>query len=283
MLTWATIVRGITRPVFDTLFRLSVFIPVSPVRARAAEFLDPMDAQIRKNFATTQWSLVLEAVDQKSPNADQALAVLCQSYWYPLYAFARKRGHNRDDAADLTQEFFSRLIDRSLLQSADPARGRFRSFLLTIFQRFLARQYHESQAEKRGGKWTRIEFDPDSSESRYIRSSAADQSPEYLFDREWALTLLGQVLEQLDAEYSSKGKSDIFNSCRPFLIGTSSGDYAALAGQMNMSEGALRVAIHRMRDRYRDLLRQSVASTVSSPAEIDEELTELRRALRGEF
>jgi RNA polymerase sigma factor (sigma-70 family) len=241
-----------------------------------------MDPQIHKNFATTQWSLVLEAVDRTSPDADQALEILCQSYWYPLYAFARKRGHNRDDAADLTQEFFSRLIDRSLLQSADPARGRFRSFLLTIFQRFLARQYHEARTEKRGGKWTRIAFDPDSSESRYIQSSAAEQSPEHLFDREWALTLLTQVLEQLQAEYSSRGKSDLFNSCRPFLIGASSGDYASLAGKLSMSEGALRVAIHRMRDRYRDLLRQTVASTVSSPEEIDGELAELRRALRGE-
>jgi RNA polymerase sigma factor (sigma-70 family) len=241
-----------------------------------------MDPQIRKNFATTHWSLVLEAVDQTSPDANQALEVLCQSYWYPLYAFARKRGHNQDDAADLTQEFFSRLMDRSLLQSADPARGRFRSFLLTIFQRFLARQYHEARAEKRGGKWTRIEFDPDSSESRYIQSSASEQVPEHLFDREWALTLLTQVLEQLEAEYSSKGKSDFFNSCRPFLIGTSSSDYATLARQLNMSEGAMRVAIHRMRDRYRDLLRQTVATTVSSPQEIDEELADLRRALRGE-
>jgi RNA polymerase sigma factor (sigma-70 family) len=240
-----------------------------------------MDPQIRKTFATTQWSLVLEAVDNKSPEANQALEVLCQSYWYPLYAFARKRGHNQDDAADLTQEFFSRMIDRSLLQAADPARGRFRSFLLTIFQRFLARQYHETRTEKQGGKWNRIEFDSESSESRYIQSPAAEQSAEHLFEREWALTLLSQVLEQLQAEYSSKGKADFFNSCRPFLIGTSSGDYALVAGQLNMSEGALRVAIHRMRDRYRELLRQTVAATVSSPQEIDEELAELRRALRG--
>lgn len=235
------------------------------------------------HFATTHWSLVLQAGRKSAPEANAALATLCHAYWFPLYAFARRRGHGPDDAADLTQEFFSRLIEKSFLESADPNRGRFRTFLLTIFQRFLAREFDRSQAIKRGGGLTQLSIDFDAGEMRYADGLKHAQTPERIFERQWALTLLQRVVDQLRSEYQAKGKEELFEKGRSFLVGSASAPigYAEIATTLNMTEGALRVAIHRLRERYRELLRIEVAGTITDETTIDDELMQLRRAIQS--
>ena len=241
-----------------------------------------MEHSSQQHFATTHWSLVLEAGGKSAPGAGTALETLCRAYWFPLYAFARRRGYSRDDAADLTQEFFSRLIEKSFLESADPERGRFRTFLLTIFQRFLASELDRSQAIKRGGGLTRLAIDFDDGEMRYADGLTDEQTPERIFERQWALTLLRRVVDQLRSEYQVKGKEELFEKCRSFLVGSAAAiRYADIAAALNMTEGALRVAVHRLRERYRELLRIEVAGTIADETTIDDELMLLRRAIQG--
>lgn len=226
---------------------------------------------------------MLEAGRRSAPEADAALEMLCRAYWFPLYAFARRRGYSPDDAADLTQEFFSRLIEKSFLESANPERGRFRTFLLTIFQRFLAKEFDRSQAIKRGGGLAHLSIDFDDGEMRYAGGLTDEQTPERIFERQWALTLLQRVVDQLRTEYRSKGKGELFEQCRSFLVGSAAAIGAAgTARNLNMTEGALRVAIHRLRERYRELLRIEVAGTIADETTIDDELLQLRRAIQGE-
>ena len=242
-----------------------------------------MEQSSHQHFATTHWSLVLEAGRRSAPEADAALEMLCRAYWFPLYAFARRRGYSPDDAADLTQEFFSRLIEKSFLESANPERGRFRTFLLTIFQRFLAKEFDRSQAIKRGGGLTHLSIDFDDGEMRYAGGLTDEQTPERIFERQWALTLLQRVVDQLRTEYRSKGKGKMFEQCRSFLVGSAAAIGAAeTARKLNMTEGALRVAIHRLRERYRELLRIEVAGTIADETTIEDELLQLRRAIQGE-
>ncbi len=238
----------------------------------------------QQRFATTQWSLVLEAGRRSAPEADAALETLCAAYWFPLYAFARRRGYSPDDAADLTQEFFSRLIEKSFLASADPERGRFRTFLLTIFQRFLAKEFDRDQAMKRGAGLTQLSIDFHDVELRYADSLTDEETPERIFEKQWALILLQRVFDQLGAEYAAKGKGDLFSQCRRFLAtSTTEVSYKETAQSLNMSEGALRVAIHRLRERYRELLRAEIAGTIADDAAIDDELISLRRAVGGDY
>ena len=242
-----------------------------------------MEQSSHQHFATTHWSLVLDAGRRSAPEAEAALEMLCRAYWFPLYAFARRRGYSPDDAADLTQEFFSRLIEKSFLESADPERGRFRTFLLTIFQRFLAKEFDRSQAIKRGGGLTQFPIDFEDGETRYADSLTDEQTPERIFERQWALTMLQRVVDQLRTEYLSKGKIELFEQCRSFLVGsTATIASAETASKLNMTEGALRVAIHRLRERYRELLRSEVAGTIADETTIDDELLQLRRAIQGE-
>ncbi len=226
---------------------------------------------------------MLEAGRRSAPEADAALETLCAAYWFPLYAFARRREYSPDDAADLTQEFFSRLIEKSFLASADPERGRFRTFLLTIFQRFLAKEFHHDQAMKRGGGLTKLSFDFSDGELRYTDSLIDEETPERIFEKQWALTLLQRVFDQLGAEYAIKSKGDLFEQCRRFLVNsTAEISYTETAKSLNMSEGALRVAVHRLRERYRELLRAEIAGTIADDAAIEDELMHLRRAIGGE-
>lgn len=235
-------------------------------------------------FATTQWSLVLEAGRRSAPDADAALARLCEAYWFPLYVFARRHGSSPDDAADQTQEFFSQLIEKSFLETADPERGRFRTFLLTIFQRFLAKEFNRQQTVRRGGRIGHLSLDFKGGEERYADSLAGPQTAEAIFEREWALTLLTRVVNQLQSEYATKGKGELFERCRSFLAGAGGeGGYTETAAALRMSEGALRVAVHRLRERYRELLRREVGGTMTDPDAIDDELNQLRRAIRGEI
>ena len=243
-----------------------------------------MEQFSHKHFATTHWSLVLEAGHRSAPEADAALETLCRAYWFPLYAFARRRGYSQDDAEDLTQEFFSQLIAKSFLASADPERGRFRTFLLTIFQRFLATEFDRSHAIKRGGRLTRLSIDFEDGEMRYVGSLTDEQTPERIFERQWAMTLLQRVVDQLRTEYVSRGKVELFEQCRTFLVGSGAAiGSAETARILNMTEGALRVAIHRLRERYRELLRIEVAGTIVDETTIDDELLQLRRAIQGEI
>jgi RNA polymerase sigma-70 factor (ECF subfamily) len=239
-------------------------------------------ASQNRRFATTQWSLVLEAGNRNAPEADQALSELCAAYWMPLYSFARRKGYSTEDASDRTQEFFARLIEKSFLATADPQRGRFRTFLLTLFQRFLAKEFEKGRAIKRGGASTILAFDFDGAESQWSTVLSDDKTAERIFEQQWAMTLLHRVVGLLNEEYRSKGKGELFNRCRIFLNGGSSdGAYVEVARDLKMSEGALRVAVHRLRERFRGLLRQEVAGTVASEQEVDDELMALRRAISG--
>ncbi len=234
-------------------------------------------------FATTQWTVVLQAGRRPSPDADQALESLCRTYWYPLYAYVRRRGYSAEDAADLTQEFFARLLEKNFLQTADRQRGRFRSFLLTVFGRFLAQQRQRRRAQKRGGGRRQLSIDFQVGEKRYQFEPSDDWTPERVYQRRWALTLLDRVVTQLGQQYAAKDQIALYEHCHTYLTG-SSGEptYAETAEKLQMSEGAVRVAVHRMRKRYRELLRAEVAQTVDDPETVDEELETLRGALRGE-
>lgn len=233
------------------------------------------------SFTTTQWSVVLEAGHRSSPESAAALARLCESYWYPLYAYARRRGSSAADAKDSTQSFFAHILEKGALAAADPQRGRFRSFLLTAFKNFLVDEHQRRQTQKRGGDVPHLSLDFDSGEQRYQFEPADDWTPEKIYERRWALTLLDQVIAQLQREYQHSGKGELFDLCKGYLVGAGPG-YDALAEQLQMSSASLRVAVSRMRGRYRELLKREVAATLSDPDVADEELNYLRRAIRGE-
>lgn len=236
--------------------------------------------QSPRRFATTRWSLIVAAGRKSSPDAEAALETLCNAYWFPLYAYVRSRGKNANDARDLTQEFFARLLEKDFLQSADPDRGRFRSFLLTVLKRFLANEHEKEQALKRGGDRRKLSIDFDSGEQRIQIEPATSATPESIFERQWALTLLQRVLANLEADYSESGRRELFEKCRIYLTGSAGAPpYADTAEQLGMTEGALKVAVHRMRKQYREKLQEEVAQTVSSEAEVEDEIRALMTAV----
>jgi RNA polymerase sigma factor (sigma-70 family) len=230
-------------------------------------------------FASTHWSLVLAAGRRSLPASDQALSVLCRAYWYPLYAYARRRLGDLDHAQDLTQDFFARLLEKNILAGAQPERGHFRAFLLTAFKNFLTNEGEKARAEKRGGGRAFLPLDFRAGDSRYDREPAHAWTPERLFERQWALTLLEQVLAALRAEYAADGKEELFDRLKVYLTGETAASYADCAPALGMSEGAIKVAAHRLRARYRALLRWEVAQTVADPAEVDDEIRRLFDAL----
>jgi RNA polymerase sigma-70 factor (ECF subfamily) len=201
-------------------------------------------------FPTTRWTLVVADSDPNRKEARSALVALCENYWYPLYAYLRRRGHPADQAQDLTQEFFTRLLEGRYLDRADPEKGRFRSFLLTSLKFFVADEEDRQRAHKRGGgHLVSLEFS--SGEERYQREPAHDETPERIFDRRWALSVLDRVVEKLRDEFVQHGRPEHFERLKVFLLGQSDAPYATLAREMNTSEGALKVAIHRLRKRSR--------------------------------
>ena len=233
-------------------------------------------------FLTTRWSVVLAAGHQSSPGAARALESLCQAYWYPLYAFVRRRGKQPEDARDLTQEFFARVLEKDYLNAADRDRGRFRTFLLTVFKHFLANEHQRDQARKRGGGTRFVSINMDDGERRLKLEPSHNWTPEHEFERRWAVTLLEQVLNHLQADYASKGKGDLFDRLKPFLTADDEAEsYSAIAADLDMTAGAVKVAVHRLRQRYRDLIHQEVASTVASEGDADDELAQLLTAIRG--
>ena len=235
----------------------------------------------RGQFATTQWSMVLAAADRASPRRERALGELCNMYWYPLYAFARREGRSPAEAEDLTQEFFLRLLEKSYLRAAGVERGRFRTFLLLCFKRFMANEYDRGTAEKRGGGRPVLPLDLSAAETRYQHEPAHGSTPERIFERRWALVLLDQVLARLGEEYRRAGKERLFEQLKFCLVADSeSASYAQIAARLGLSEGAVKVAAHRMRERYGRLLTAEVARTLECPTDAADEIRQLFAALR---
>ena len=203
---------------------------------------------------------------------------LCEHYWYPLYAYLRRRGYAADEAQDLTQDFFVRMVEGRYLDRADQKKGRFRSFILTSLKFFVADEEDRRRAHKRGGGAV-VPLELSSGEERYQREPAHDETPERIFERRWALSVLDRVMEKLREEFVQHGRPEHFELLKVFLLGQSGAPYAALAREMNTSEGALKVAIHRLRKRYRELFRQEIADTVVDPAEVESELRFLAAVL----
>ncbi len=231
-------------------------------------------------FATTRWTVVLRAGGPTSDGSAAALEQLCRTYWYPLYSFARRTGLAAHDAEDMTQSFFAFLLEKDAIARADRERGRFRSFLLSAFKNFLANERERHSAAKRGGGQCIVSFEELQAESRYIHEPGSGLSPETLYDKQWAESLLEQVMVALRAEYALLGKEGLFDILRGVVWGGKhEGGYGALAQQVGLSEGALKVAIHRMRGRLREFLRQEVAQTVDTPGEVDDELHHLLTVL----
>jgi RNA polymerase sigma-70 factor (ECF subfamily) len=213
--------------------------------------------------------------------ARQALATLCEDYWYPLYAYVRRRGSPPEEAQDLTQGFFLHLLEHDALQAADQQRGRFRSFLLGSLNHYLANQWRHDQARKRGGGRV-VSLDLADGERRYQCEPAEELTPERLYERRWAMTLLGKAVEELRQEYAQAGKLAAFEALKIYLGGQEDTvPYRELAGQLGSSEGAVKVAVHRLRQRCRTCLRRTIAETVSTDEEIDEELRHLFQAVQG--
>lgn len=233
-------------------------------------------------FATTHWSVVLAAGEKDSPDFSDALEKLCRTYWYPVYVYVRRQGHDAHDAQDLTQEFFTRLLERNYLGTVERAKGKFRSFLIASLNHFLANEWDKARAQKRGGGKTILSLDDDTAENRYALEPVAQVSPEKNFDRRWALALLDQALTRLWDEFVAAGKAEQFNALKVFLEdGTNAGEYAPVADQLKMTPAAVAMAVSRLRQRYRDLLLEEVAQTVSNPAEIEGELRYLFATLNS--
>jgi RNA polymerase sigma-70 factor (ECF subfamily) len=220
--------------------------------------------------------VVLTAGHGSSPQAGRALEELCRAYWYPLYAYVRRRGHSPHEAEDLTQEFFARLLAKNYLADVDREKGKFRSFLLASLKHFLANEWDRARAAKRGGGQPHLSLDVQTAETRYRSEPADDLTPEKLLERQWALALLDQVLARLRAEFAADGQEKQFDELKVWLTeGKGATSYAAVAATLGTTEGAAKVAVHRLRRRYRELLREEISHTVATPAEIDEEIRHL--------
>jgi RNA polymerase sigma-70 factor (ECF subfamily) len=225
---------------------------------------------------------VLTAADKESPRAAEALENLCRAYWFPLYAFIRRKGHGVPEAEDLTQEFIARLLCRNFPAGIQPEGGKFRSYLLTALQHFLTNEWARTQTQKRGGGKTVLSWQGLNAEERYRVEPADQTTPETLFDRQWATVVLDQVRKRLGEEYHDEGKRELFEKLRPCLTGAERLiPYAELARQLGCSESAVKMAVHRLRKRYGELLRQEISQTVASPGDVEEEIRSLLAAVRS--
>lgn len=238
------------------------------------------DVRHRARFQTTRWSLIQAAVGQDSAAARDALATLCEAYWYPVYAFVRRSGNDPDEARDLTQGFFARLLEKRDIGSADPARGRFRGFLLGSVRHFVANERDRARALKRGGGQPLLSIDYTDAEGRYLVEPADPATPESLFLRQWALTVVDSALKRLAEEYGAQGKQRLFRRLQQTLAGTApDASRRELAEELGMSEAALNVTVHRLRRRFRHCLKEEVAQTLADPGDTDDELGQLLSAL----
>ncbi len=236
----------------------------------------------KARFATTHWSVVLSAGDRADTQYEYALQTLCRIYWYPLYAYARHRGYQASDAEDLIQSFFARLLEKDILARITRDKGKFRSFLLTALNHFRIDEWKQARTEKRGAERTIISLEMEQAEERYRHEPVDTTTPETLFEQNWAVTLLNTVFDQLQQEQVEAGRGERFERLKFCLTGQRSAvPYTALAEKLTISEAALKVQVHRLRKRYRELLHQEVAHTVSSPEDIEEEMQHLRQILCG--
>lgn len=241
--------------------------------------VEPRDKQAA--FVTTHWSVVVEAGQQNSPRASEAIAQLCNTYWYPLYAYVRRKGYGVPDAQDLTQEFFARLLAGNYVGAADRRKGKFRSFLLGTFEHFLAKEWRRAHAEKRGGGRSLCSLDALDAEHRYQLEPADELTAERMFDRRWAEVLLSQARARLREECQAEGKGLLFERVEPLLSGDgAAGSYVEIGGSLGMSESAFKMAVHRLRRRYGELVRAEIAQTVSTLEAAKEELRYLFAVLR---
>ncbi|WP_395740413.1 RNA polymerase sigma factor [Prosthecobacter sp.] len=228
-------------------------------------------------FATTRWSVVLAA---RHEDSRQAMETLCRSYWYPLYAYVRRDGHSPHDAQDLTQEFFSRLVEKHWLRSAAPEQGRFRTFLLVAMKRFLINEWHKSASLKRGGHITHVPLDAEDAERRF--AGEPDLAPDAIYERRWAMTLLEQALAALEAEFLASSRAGDFHAMKHCLtLDRGSISYAELAATMACSEGAARVSVHRLRKRFRELFREGIAATLAEGEDVETEMKHVVAVLAG--
>jgi RNA polymerase sigma-70 factor (ECF subfamily) len=242
----------------------------------------PESAAAHGVFATTHWSVVVSARDHSSPKSGEALESLCKAYWLPLYAYCRRSGHSPANAEDLTQGFFARLLEKDYLKSASQEKGRFRSFLLVALKRFIANEWDHQHALKRGGFTRFVSIDQELAESRFASEPAHNLQPDLLFDRQWAMTLLDHTLARLRQEYLETGRAQLFE----YLHGCLAKDetalpYAEIATRLNLTEAAVKMAVHRLRIRYREILQNEIAQTVASPSDVELEMKHLFAAFEG--
>jgi RNA polymerase sigma-70 factor (ECF subfamily) len=233
-------------------------------------------------FSTTRWSVVLAAGDTGNPDAREALATWCEAYWFPVYALARQLGNEADTAQDLTQGFFVHLLENSSLKAADPDRGRFRAFLRASFKHYVSNERERAHARKRGGGRLPITLDFDTAEQRFSLEPAHEQTPEKVFEKRWARTLLTRALEGLRREMESSNDADRLRCLEPHLTGSTTGRaYADVAADLGMTADAVKAAVRRLRKRFGDLLRTEVAQTVNEPDDVEEEIRYLFSAVRS--
>jgi RNA polymerase sigma factor (sigma-70 family) len=231
-------------------------------------------------FATTHWTVVLTAGQRSTPQSSLALEQLCRTYWFPLYAYVRRRGYSKEDAEDLTQAFFARFLGKNYLAGLSAGRGRFRAFLLASLKHFLINDWKKFQRQKRGGGEAPLSLDWQTADTKFQVAATNEPSPDKAFDREWALALLAKVIERLQKECEADGKAKLFDQLKVFLTaGKSETAQSEMAKALGMEEGAVRVAVHRLRKRYRELLRAEIAQTLADAGDVEEEM----RALFGAF
>ncbi|HEX5397833.1 MAG TPA: sigma factor, partial [Verrucomicrobiae bacterium] len=243
-----------------------------------SEHSTPVSAPPGDIFATTHWTVVLAA--RSTPQSDAALEQLCRAYWFPLYAYARRRGCGKEDAEDLTQEFFRQLLERRWLADADRTKGRLRAFLITAFKRFMAKEWRRAGAQKRGGGRIQLPLDTVFAESRYAADATPQLAAEAMFDRQWALTLLDLTIRKLEAEFAGAGRSGEFEVLKHCLVAAHRAiDYDAVAAGLGVGAGAARVAAHRLRKRFRELYRREVLQTLPPGADLEDELRHLANCL----
>lgn len=230
-------------------------------------------------FATTQWSQVIQARDGSDTEARRALGSLCETYWYALYAYVRHKGNGPEEARDLTQAFFADLLSRDFLNDVDPSKGRFRSFLLSSLRHFLANEWHRATAQKRGGGQHALSLDTDVAEKRFRREPVESLTPEQVYERRWAVTVMQRAMERLSAESKDRPQ---FEKLQPYLTGSQSAvPYAEVAADLAMTEGAVKTAVHRLRQRYGQCLRAEIAETVGGDDQVDDEVRHLLHVARG--
>jgi RNA polymerase sigma-70 factor (ECF subfamily) len=231
-------------------------------------------------FVTTRWTVVLSAGRKSSPQSDRALGELCQTYWYPLYAYVRRQDRTKEDAEDLVQAFFARFLEKNYLEGLSAERGKFRAFLLASLKHFLANEWDKSQRQKRGGGAQHLSLDWQGADERFHLDPPDPSSPDKLYDREWALAVLERVITRLRDECTAEGKAELFNQARGYLmVGEAAIPHREAAVTLKLDEGAVRVAVHRLRRRYRELLRDEIAQTLDDPGQVAEELRSLQAAL----